>query len=117
MSATEVHSPSRDAAVGKADMHLEVEIIPVSNVDRSRQFYERLGWGEGRPVVAAVFGPNGQRVLALMIRIPGLTAGQVDRVTGAWKRGDPRGRAHALAKHVSIQRGRLRRSLASDPGR
>ena len=44
MSATEVHSPSRDAAVGNVDMHLEVEIIPVSDVDRSKQFYERLGW-------------------------------------------------------------------------
>ena len=44
MSSTEVHSASRDAAVGNVDMHLEVEIIPVSDVDRSRQFYERLGW-------------------------------------------------------------------------
>ena len=44
MSATEVHSTSRDAAVGKVDMHLEVEIIPVSDVDRSKQFYQRLGW-------------------------------------------------------------------------
>jgi catechol 2,3-dioxygenase-like lactoylglutathione lyase family enzyme len=26
-------------------MPLEVEIIPVSDADRSRQFYERLGWG------------------------------------------------------------------------
>ena len=55
-------------------------------------------WGEGRPVVAAVFGPNGQRVLALIIRIPSLTAGQVDRVTSAWKRGDPLGRAYAWAR-------------------
>ncbi len=44
MSATEVHIASRDAAVGKVDMHLEVEIIPVSDVDRSKQFYQRLGW-------------------------------------------------------------------------
>ena len=26
------------------DMKLEVEIIPVSDVDRSKQFYQRLGW-------------------------------------------------------------------------
>ena len=26
------------------DMHLEVDIIPVSDVERSKQFYERLGW-------------------------------------------------------------------------
>jgi predicted enzyme related to lactoylglutathione lyase len=35
MSATEV---------GKVDMKLEVEIIPVSDVDASKDFYERLGW-------------------------------------------------------------------------
>ena len=26
------------------DMHLEVDIIPVSDVDRAKQFYQRLGW-------------------------------------------------------------------------
>ena len=26
------------------DMHLEVNIIPVSDVERSKQFYQRLGW-------------------------------------------------------------------------
>ena len=31
-------------ASGKVDMKLEVEIIPVFDVDRSKQFYERLGW-------------------------------------------------------------------------
>ena len=31
-------------ASGKVDMRLEVDIIPVSRVDRSKQFYERLGW-------------------------------------------------------------------------
>jgi catechol 2,3-dioxygenase-like lactoylglutathione lyase family enzyme len=44
MSATEAHNASLDAAVGKVDMHLEVEIIPVSDVDRSKEFYQRLGW-------------------------------------------------------------------------
>ena len=44
ISATGVHSASREAAVEKVDMRLEVEIIPVSDVDRSKQFYERLGW-------------------------------------------------------------------------
>ena len=37
MSATEAH-------VGNVDMKLEVEIIPVSDVDQSKKFYERLGW-------------------------------------------------------------------------
>jgi catechol 2,3-dioxygenase-like lactoylglutathione lyase family enzyme len=31
-------------AVGKVDMKLEIDVIPVSDVDRSKQFYERLGW-------------------------------------------------------------------------
>jgi catechol 2,3-dioxygenase-like lactoylglutathione lyase family enzyme len=44
MSATEVHNAGPEAAVGKVDMHLEVEIIPVSDVDRSKEFYQRLGW-------------------------------------------------------------------------
>jgi catechol 2,3-dioxygenase-like lactoylglutathione lyase family enzyme len=44
MSATEVHSATRDGAVGQVDMHLEVMIIPVSDVDRAKEFYQRLGW-------------------------------------------------------------------------
>jgi catechol 2,3-dioxygenase-like lactoylglutathione lyase family enzyme len=44
MSATEVHNTGLESAVGKVDMHLEVEIIPVSDVDRSKEFYQRLGW-------------------------------------------------------------------------
>lgn len=26
------------------DMHLEVHVVPVSDVDRSKRFYESLGW-------------------------------------------------------------------------
>ena len=44
MSATEEGTTSRDASVGKADMKLELQIIPVSDVDRAKQFYEQLGW-------------------------------------------------------------------------
>jgi catechol 2,3-dioxygenase-like lactoylglutathione lyase family enzyme len=44
MSATEAHNTSRDASVAQVDMKLEVQIIPVSDVDRSKEFYERLGW-------------------------------------------------------------------------
>jgi catechol 2,3-dioxygenase-like lactoylglutathione lyase family enzyme len=44
MSTTEAHNTSRDAATGSVDMHLEVDIIPVSDVDRSKEFYQRLGW-------------------------------------------------------------------------
>ena len=44
MSTTEVHNAGRDAAVGKVDMRLEIQVVPVSNVDRSKEFYQRLGW-------------------------------------------------------------------------
>jgi catechol 2,3-dioxygenase-like lactoylglutathione lyase family enzyme len=44
MSATEEGTSSRDASVGRVDMKLELQIIPVSDVDRSKEFYERLGW-------------------------------------------------------------------------
>jgi len=44
MGATEVKKASRDPAVGNVDMHLEVDIIPVSDVDRAKEFYQRLGW-------------------------------------------------------------------------
>src|SRR3954452_16007441 len=44
MSITEGQTASPDASVGKVDMQLEVHVVPVSDVDRSKQFYERLGW-------------------------------------------------------------------------
>ena len=43
MSSTEVRSPDH-AGIGKVKMDLEVQIIPVSDVDRSKEFYTRLGW-------------------------------------------------------------------------
>ena len=33
-----------DPSVARVDMKLEVDIIPVSDVDRSKRFYEHLGW-------------------------------------------------------------------------
>src|SRR5262249_8433938 len=42
MSATEV--PTSGAAVATTDLKLEVVVIPVADVDRSKQFYEGLGW-------------------------------------------------------------------------
>jgi catechol 2,3-dioxygenase-like lactoylglutathione lyase family enzyme len=44
MSATEVQNASRGAGVGTVDMKFEVQVIPVSDVDRAKQFYQRLGW-------------------------------------------------------------------------
>src|ERR1700730_8366178 len=33
-----------DAGVAKVDMKLEADVIPVSDVDRAKQFYANLGW-------------------------------------------------------------------------
>jgi catechol 2,3-dioxygenase-like lactoylglutathione lyase family enzyme len=44
MSTTEMHNDSGDAAVGNVGMHLEIDVIPVSDVDRAKKFYQRLGW-------------------------------------------------------------------------
>ena len=44
MSATDEGTTSRDASIGQVNMNLEVQVIPVSDVDRSKEFYERLGW-------------------------------------------------------------------------
>jgi catechol 2,3-dioxygenase-like lactoylglutathione lyase family enzyme len=46
MSATEAGSAhtSNDASAGKVEMKLENDVIPVSDIDRSKQFYESLGW-------------------------------------------------------------------------
>jgi predicted enzyme related to lactoylglutathione lyase len=44
MSTTEDGTTSRDATVAEVDMKLEVQVIPVADVDRAKAFYERLGW-------------------------------------------------------------------------
>jgi len=44
MSTTKAANASREADVRKVDMQLEVDIIPVSDIDRCKQFYARLGW-------------------------------------------------------------------------
>jgi catechol 2,3-dioxygenase-like lactoylglutathione lyase family enzyme len=40
----DLSSTAAHALIGEGESHLEVAIIPVSDVDRSKQFYERLGW-------------------------------------------------------------------------
>jgi catechol 2,3-dioxygenase-like lactoylglutathione lyase family enzyme len=44
MSKTEVPTISRGPIVGKVEFKLEVQIIPVFDVDRAKEFYQRLGW-------------------------------------------------------------------------
>ena len=43
MSSTDARS-GQASTDGQIDMHLEVDIIPVSDVDQSKQFYQGLGW-------------------------------------------------------------------------
>jgi catechol 2,3-dioxygenase-like lactoylglutathione lyase family enzyme len=35
---------ARDASVARVDMKLEIVVIPVSDVDRAKEFYAKLGW-------------------------------------------------------------------------
>ena len=45
MSTTDARgNQTGDARVGRADMKLEIVVIPVSDVDRAKAFYESLGW-------------------------------------------------------------------------
>src|SRR5271156_6261504 len=46
MSTNEVgnHEAAGSANVASVDMKLEVVVIPVSDVDRAKEFYSRLGW-------------------------------------------------------------------------
>jgi catechol 2,3-dioxygenase-like lactoylglutathione lyase family enzyme len=45
MSTTDVRTAgSATSSVARVDQKLEVVVIPVSDVERAKQFYERLGW-------------------------------------------------------------------------
>jgi catechol 2,3-dioxygenase-like lactoylglutathione lyase family enzyme len=46
MSASEArsHDATGDASVAKGDMKFEIVVIPVSDVDRAKAFYAKLGW-------------------------------------------------------------------------
>src|SRR5438445_8594982 len=44
LSAIRNNEPTTNANAVRVDMKLEVVIIPVSNVDRAKEFYARLGW-------------------------------------------------------------------------
>ena len=43
-TAIRTESAASDARVGQVDLKLEVVTIPVSDVDRAKEFYENLGW-------------------------------------------------------------------------
>src|ERR1700693_3450816 len=42
--AVRTNDPTSDAGVARADMKFEVVVIPVSDVDRAKEFYGSLGW-------------------------------------------------------------------------
>jgi catechol 2,3-dioxygenase-like lactoylglutathione lyase family enzyme len=42
--AVRANDATGDAGVVRVDMKFEVVVIPVSDVDRAKEFYERLGW-------------------------------------------------------------------------
>src|SRR5579862_9260369 len=44
MTETTMRNVASGTSVRNVNMKLEVQIIPVSDVDRSKGFYERLGW-------------------------------------------------------------------------
>ncbi len=43
-TGTTMKQQKSDASVTRVTMNLEVDVIPVSDVERSKQFYQRLGW-------------------------------------------------------------------------
>jgi catechol 2,3-dioxygenase-like lactoylglutathione lyase family enzyme len=43
-TATSMKHQKSDASVASVTMNLEVDVIPVSDVERSKQFYQLLGW-------------------------------------------------------------------------
>jgi catechol 2,3-dioxygenase-like lactoylglutathione lyase family enzyme len=39
-----MNSTNNDAGIGEGELHLENDVIAVSDVDRAKEFYQRLGW-------------------------------------------------------------------------
>src|SRR6516162_1528790 len=50
-TAISIKQQKYDAGAARADMKLEVALIPVSDVDRAKEFYTRLGWRLDRDIV------------------------------------------------------------------
>jgi predicted enzyme related to lactoylglutathione lyase len=42
--AVRTNDPTSDAGVARVEMKFEVVVIPVSDVDRAKEFYGKLGW-------------------------------------------------------------------------
>ena len=50
-TAISIKQQKYDVGVARADMKLEVALIPVSDVGRAKEFYKRLGWRLDRDIV------------------------------------------------------------------
>ena len=68
-----------DATVARVDMKFEVVVIPVSDVDRAKEFYEKLGWR----LDADYRNVNDFRVIQFTPRGSGCSAIFGKNVTGA----------------------------------
>ncbi len=42
--AVRINDPTSDAGVARVDMKFEIVVIPISDVDRAKEFYGKLGW-------------------------------------------------------------------------
>ena len=42
--AVRSNNATSDASAARVDMKFEIVVIPVSDVDRAKEFYARLGW-------------------------------------------------------------------------
>ena len=42
--AVRINDPNSDSTVATVDMKFEIVVIPVSDVDRAKEFYAMLGW-------------------------------------------------------------------------
>src|SRR6202140_234330 len=86
-TATTMKQQKSDASVANVTMKLEVDVIPVSDVERSKQFYQRLGWrldedvAPAENVRAIQFTPPGSGCSATFGN--GLTAAAPGSATGA----------------------------------
>jgi hypothetical protein len=84
MSMTEVRGDaSSSAKENDVDLKLEVVVIPVSDVDRAKEVYSKLGWGS-MPTSLSI-----TRCGARPPRTGGTRSGS-GRPTGNWPTGTPR---------------------------
>jgi hypothetical protein len=88
MSMTEVRGDaSSSAKENDVDLKLEVVVIPVSDVDRAKEVYSKLGWGS-MPTSLSITRCGARRRRAAAAHV-GTRSGS-GRPTGNWPTGTPR---------------------------